>query len=203
MFCRSLFLAALVSTAAGQTHAATPEDCAKIAADTERLACYDLQFKASVSSVPQPAESKWLVREEVSKIDDSKNVLLYLSATEPITDRLGQPSILALSIACREGKTNLWLYFGGQFMADLNGGGRVTYRIDKAAAKTRSFEESNDNEALGLWSGGAAIPFIKELFGGTTLLVRATPFNESSVTAELPIAGLEEAIKPLRQACNW
>jgi hypothetical protein len=75
----------------------------------------------------------------------------------------------------------------------------IVSAISDAAAKTKSSDESNDNEALGLWSGGAAIPFIKELFGATTLLVRATPFNESAVTAELPIAGLEEAIKPLRE----
>ncbi|MFE0756328.1 type VI secretion system-associated protein TagO [Inquilinus sp. NPDC058860] len=203
MFCRSLFLAALVLTAVGQAHAAAPEDCAKIAADAERLACYDLQFKASVSPVPQAPESKWVVQEQVSKIDDSKNVFLRLTSSEPITDRLGQPSDLVLWIACRERKTSLWIHFGGQFMADLNGGGEVTYRIDKAAAKTRSFEESNSNEALGLWNGIPAIAFIRELFGGTMLLIHATPFNENSVTAELPIAGLEEAIKPLREACRW
>ncbi|TSD87683.1 hypothetical protein FFK22_016220 [Mycobacterium sp. KBS0706] len=203
MFLKGLFLGALAPAATDQAYAASPEDCAKIAADTERLACYDLQFKASVSAVPQPAESKWQVQEQISKIDDSKNVFLRVASSEPITDRLGQPSDLVFWIACRERKTSLWFDFGGQFMADLNGGGRVTYRLDKAAARIKSFDESNDNEALGLWNGGAAIPFIKELFGGTMLLVRATPFNESSITAELPIAGLEEAVKPLRQACSW
>lgn len=106
-------------------------------------------------------------------------------------------------IACRENTTSLYISFADHFMSSLQGRGIVTYRIDKAPAEKRRFLESNDNSVLGLWNGGSSIPFIKQLLGRNTLLVRATPFSDSSVTAEFPISGLEEVIEPLREACHW
>lgn len=52
-------------------------------------------------------------------------------------------------------------------------------------------------------SGGQTIPVIQEMFDAEQLTVRATPFNESTITVQFPIAGLQEAIEPLREACNW
>jgi type VI secretion system protein VasI len=57
--------------------------------------------------------------------------------------------------------------------------------------------------ALGLWNGNAAIPFIKKMMEHEKMVIRATPFSDSAVTAEYRISGLEEAIKPLRDACKW
>lgn len=88
-------------------------------------------------------------------------------------------------------------------MSDYGSKGEITNRLDKEDAKSRDFTESNDNEALGLWHGGVAIPFVKELFGHDTLLVRATPYSESAVTMEFDISGTEVAATPLREACNW
>lgn len=106
-------------------------------------------------------------------------------------------------MACRENETNLWIRFGECFMSSIQGKGRVTYRLDSEQAATRNFRESNNNMALGLWSGGTAIPFIKNMIGHDQMIVRATPFSDSTVTGEYNIAGLEEAVKPLREACNW
>jgi len=88
-------------------------------------------------------------------------------------------------------------------MSDLEGRGTVTYRIDTAKAQKKEFTESTDHEALGLWNGGSAIPWIKAMFGGARMYVEATPFSESAVSDFMPISGLEEAIKPLRESCGW
>jgi type VI secretion system protein VasI len=146
---------------------------------------------------------KWMYRTEVSKIDDSTNAYLSLQSEQPIEGRFGREGYMTLSVYCRESKTDVIFYFAGQFMSDNAGGGAITYRIDKRPAKTQYFRESNNHEALGLWDGGEAIPFIKSLFGAERLFVRATPFNESAVSSEFVIAGLEDAIKPLRKACGW
>jgi len=66
----------------------------------------------------------------------------------------------------------------------------------------KPFTESTDHKALGL-SGASSIAFIKEMFGAQRLFIRATPFNESAVTGEFNISGLDDAIKPLRKACGW
>ena len=88
-------------------------------------------------------------------------------------------------------------------MSDIQGYGDVTFRIDKEAAFERSLNASTNNHSLGLWSGGSAIPMIKRLIGKSTLAIRATPYNESPGLFEFPIAGLDEALKPLRKACGW
>ena len=109
---------------------------------------------------------------------------------------------MELVIRCVENTTALYFHFGGLFMSDLDHG-HVEYRIDKKKPSSRRFQESNDHEALGLWSGAGSIPFIKEMFGAEKLLIRATPHSESMVTGEFNIGGLEQAIEPLRKACHW
>jgi type VI secretion system protein VasI len=88
-------------------------------------------------------------------------------------------------------------------MAGFDDRVEVTYRLDDKPAKRKWFGESTDHKALGLWGGGNAIPFLKEIMAGQKLLVRATPWSDNAVTGEFSIIGLDEAIKPLRKACGW
>jgi type VI secretion system protein VasI len=177
-----------------------PKSCAAIPKNDARLECYDLIFCNSAAAIQ--TTSAWLVKEETSKVDDSSNVFLYLDSSTPYQDRFGNAKNVTLTIACRERETNLWLSFD-EFMSDNQGGGEVTYRIDKTPAKNKQFEASSNNHALGLWYGANAVGFAKKLFGANNLLIRATPFSESTIQVEFQIAGLEEAVAPLRKACNW
>ncbi|AMO78045.1 hypothetical protein PcP3B5_46530 [Pseudomonas citronellolis] len=176
------------------------EKCIAIASDSERLACYDMEYRPS----PVVAKvSKWDVSESSSKMDDSKTVSLHLESNEPIQRRFGGSESADIYIRCQEKSTSMYFIYAGNFLSSIQGYGEVTYRVDDQKPVTREFEESTDNKALGLWNGGTAIPFIKRLFGKNLLTVRITPFNESPVTTQFQISGLEEAIKPLRAACGW
>lgn len=215
---RALLLA-LFACVGSAAFAASLDDelrtCMKIKDNTQRLACFDtLTIKRAFETPAEPGaasdesvvENKgaWSVTEDISKIDDTKNVFLSVKSLEDVRDRFGRPKRPTLNIRCFEQKTDFIIRFDGLFMSDIDGHGDVTYRIDKLAPKTRRFHVSNNNESLGLWAAaGQPIPFIKALFGKNTLLVRATPHNENSVTAEFPIAGIETAITPLREACGW
>lgn len=172
--------------------------------DATRLACYDALAEAAVSNTTvAPTVSAWTVRTTTSPVDDSKNVFLQVVGTNGIQDRFGREAQITLTLACRENVTAAIFNFGGAFMSDLGDSGRVTYRVDTSPAQTKSFSESNNHEALGLWNGGTSIPWIKSLFGGTKMYVEATPYSENAVSDFLPIAGLEEVITPLREACGW
>lgn len=179
------------------------QTCAKIVSDAARLECYDLVFKKSVVSGDTSGTGKWRVREEISKLDDTANVSLTLTSSDKHPGKFGGSKESTIFIACRENTTSIYVSFADHFMSDNAGGGEVTYRIDKKEAAKKSFRESSDNSVLGLWSGASAIPFIKGLVGGETLLLRAIPFSESAVTATFDIRGLENALKPLRTACKW
>ncbi len=194
-------LCAMAGQAAAQS---TGEACARIEDDASRFECYDLVFRADrIDSAVQGDTGKWDVTEDVSKFDDSRKVVLRLQSEDTSPGQFGGQRHSWLYAACRENETNLWMTFADNFMATSLGGGEVTYRLDKDPAARQAFSESNDNEALGLWSSRTAIAFLKDMIGKETLIVRATPFNESSVTVTYDIRGLEEAIKPLQTACNW
>ncbi len=180
-------------------------DCATFQNDGKRLLCYDLLFKTAIiddSDTPTIGNGDWNVLIEKSKIDDSRKVYLQLQNSELITDRFGTKKNIVLTLACRENTTSLVINFD-TFMSSNQGGGRVTFRIDKQKAAKINMTESNGNQALGLWNGSKAIPFIKKMFGKSTLLIRATPFSASSMTPIFKIKGIETSIKPLMEACNW
>lgn len=135
-----------------------PKACADVVDDAKRLVCYDLVFRTKQTTTIQ---GKWEVREETSKISDKRNVFVSVDSNEPLRGRFGQKRPATLMIACRESKTDSYIVFGGHFMSSIQGAGTVTYRVDKKPAKQRRFTESNDHQALGLWSSSASIPFVR------------------------------------------
>ncbi|MFC2970160.1 type VI secretion system-associated protein TagO [Acidimangrovimonas pyrenivorans] len=217
-YSRTAFLVACI-LAAAPGHA-DPRDCAKIANDTVRLACYDAIFGkpkdgtedksvSAPSSDTDPAADagdtgKWQMRTDTSKMTDQKSVFLSLESENDVPGRFGGgggPATLVLR--CMENTTALLFSMNNQFMADIQGYGRVEYRIDDQKMGRVNMNESTDNSMLGLWSGGRSIPFIKKLMGHDRLVLRATPYNENTYTVSFDIKGLDNAIGELRQTCHW
>lgn len=198
-----ILLAVLASIAA--THAAS-EECPAIENDLDRLACYDLESGRTAQTVtPETSTNEtgaWDVRIQKSEFKDTTDVYLTVESDGDLT--CGYTSAPASLIArCRENTTSIIISTQCHLTSGYGSYGNVEYRVDDKPAKTRGFDDSTNNRALGLWRGSRSIPMIKELFGGEKLLVRFTPYSESPVTAEFPIAKIETAIEPLREACSW
>lgn len=184
---------------------APAQECPAIENDLDRLACYDRESgrtpTTETTTVPNGA---WSVREEKSDFKDTTDVNLRLQSDAPITcSSYKQPAPATLILRCMENTTTLYIATQCHLASGHGGYGRVEYRVDTRKAKTRSFDASTDNAALGLWNGGRSIPMIKELIGAEKLLTRFTPYGESPVTASFNLNGLDEAIKPLRKSCHW
>lgn len=185
--------------------------CSAIENHIKRLECFDgvasaIQKEADRRAIDDLGASdlaNWDSTITKSKVDDSTTVVLVSRAKSMIAGRYGRGVRPALVLRCLENTTSMYINFGGHFMADIQNYGRVTFRVDKRKAVVKSMVASTDSQALGFWYGNSSIPFIKTLFGGSTLLIQATPFNESAVTFEIDIRGVEDAIAPLRKACNW
>jgi type VI secretion system protein VasI len=160
---------------------------------------------SSVEAKPEPPIRPvfWYERSDTSQMDDSKTVWVSLQSEDTIEGRYGDTTRAELLIRCFEHKTALTLQLGDHFMADVEGYGTVTYRIDNRKAATRHFQESTDNSVLGLWDGGSSIPFIKSLFDAEKLVMRAIPFNESAIDVSFDIYGTKDAVKNVRKACGW
>lgn len=176
------------------------QECAAIQSPEDRLNCYDEAFK--ITTTPE-APGNWNVEIEKSKLDDTTTVMMMVLSEEALPGRFGGSEKGALMVRCKESTTSVYTIWGGHFMSDHQGGGRVDYRIDTAPAKNVAMDVSTDNKALGLWQGGASIPFVKAMFGASSIYMRATPFSESSQEMTFNIKGIEEAITPLREACGW
>lgn len=140
----------------------------------------------------------------MSKISDSRNQYLQVRSNEIIDCGWNRGAKITLFLACRENKTSLIVQTDCHMTSsEYTTHGTVDFRLDKDRSRKIKMTESETNKALGLWSGGTAIPVIKSMFGKSTLTVRATPYNENSFVATFPIKGLGKTIGPLRKACNW
>jgi type VI secretion system protein VasI len=159
--------------------------------------------KPGTASEPAVSPGRWKVAEDKSAFDDSRTVVLSIESNESVRGQFGGPGPAIMYIRCMENTTSAYLWINDLFLSDIQGFGVVDYRIDDRKASKMRSESSTDNKALGLWSGGSAIPFIKEMLDGNRIALRATPFNESPVEFTFDLAGLDSAVRPLREACGW
>lgn len=205
---RVLFLGIIFCTAVDTSPALSSDEgktCAKENDAGERLLCYDGLFRSEVKNeTPTDDKGKWLSQSDTSKLTDSSDHYISLSSSDTIRARFGGGTKTAnLTIRCMENTSSAYFVFGDQFLSDIQGYGRITYRIDDKKAETKSFIASTDHKALGLWSGESAIPFIKKLSGAKQMIVRMTPYNESPLTVTFDLRGFDAAIKPVSEACKW
>jgi len=177
--------------------------CAAKENSVERLECYDeLASKRGVTKPAEKVETKgdWVVRTDQSPVDDSKSVYMTLQAKTPIVTRFGKMSSPLLVMRCKEKKTVAYVNWD-TFLGSESG--KITYRIDKEKAVTATWGISSDHNAIGRWNGGESIPFMKSLLKRNEIYFRITPYSESPIETSFNVTGLEEAIKPLREACGW
>lgn len=184
---------------------ADPSTCATIDADLDRLACYDREVGRTPKVVEAESHGEWEVEVSKSAFEDTTEVYVGLAPTENVPcDIVGSGNDTRLILRCSENATSIFIATSNCHLVSGHGGnGRVDVRLDSEPSFQSNMDESTDNKALGLWSGGEAIPFIKRMIGKETMLVRFSAYNQSPVTAEFKIAGLEEALKPLRESCGW
>jgi type VI secretion system protein VasI len=175
--------------------------CAVKETDAARLICYDSLAKSLGVDGPEikstSGSGKWHSREEKSRIDDSVNVHLVFFSNEPV--KSGYKTVKpTLHVMCVENQTNV--YISWELYLGLEETQMLT-RFDKEKAKTTAWSLSTDNKAV--FYRGSAVEFAKNIMQHQSLLLQITPYGESPVMATFDVSGLTEAIKPLRQACQW
>lgn len=211
MLKRTLLTSALL-LAAGAATADIQKDlqrCTEITAHLKRLACFDGVAKkhskektvgqqilaAPSSSSPTRAGStgKWRTDISTNPLDDSKTVVLILEAESPKMRR-GKPTLF---LRCQSNRTEMYINWS-TFVT--TGDAWVTTRIGNNKATSGSWGTSTSNEST---FAPRAIATIREMMQATQLIAQVTPHGENPATATFDISGLAEAIKPLRETCNW
>lgn len=205
---KNILLCGLLGFASMSVMADTNSDIARCSAQTnsiQRLDCFDTLSKRLGLSAPATTTSKvskWSVRKDVSKIDDSTNVNLTLEADSVISGWPNTDVTPKLILRCKEKKTEVLVITGMASQPELGNynGATVTLRFDKEPAKKYQTTESTDKEALFF---GNATTLIKKMLQHSTMLFQFVPFNSSPQMTNFDLQGLAEALKPLREVCKW
>lgn len=145
---------------------------------------------------PTPAEL-WSVTTERSALDDSTNVFMGMQSQELVRDRFGRQHRVTLHLRCQENRTALVVGWG-EYMGLRET--RVTTRVDSAEARTEAWSISTNNQST---FHPDAIAHIRELMAADTVLYQVTPYGENPRRVTFDLAGLSDAIGPLREACGW
>jgi len=192
---------------ASSVQAETAATCVSVENDQARLQCYDNLFVTEPSSPSSEATevdlSNWYIRSDVSPLTDETNVYIRAHSENAVIDRFGNSGTGSILFRCKENTTSFIVEANDMFLSDIQGYGRIEYRIDDLAHRSTNLRVSTDNSALGLWRGYNAIPFIEQLFGAERLVIRLTPYNSSPVTMEFDISNIEQAVGELRESSHW
>jgi type VI secretion system protein VasI len=154
----------------------------------------------ATKSTPNP-NGKWQVSVGQSAADDSKTVVVSVSADSEITGWLAheRPDLI---IRCQERKTSMYVTTGMPPAVETGNldGATVLLRFDKEKAFAVSTGKSTDSKALFIPN---AVGVTKQMIAHDQMLFRFTPFNASPQETTFDLRGLKSAIGPLQEACAW
>jgi type VI secretion system protein VasI len=178
--------------------------CSAIKDSVKRLECFDdLSARIGVSR-PLHKESQigaWRVKEDVSRVDDSTNVLVSLGADSDISGALGEASRPTLNLRCKEKKLDAYVVtdMAPAVEYGLSDQATATIRFDKDKATSEVMDESTDHNALFF---KRPTNIIAMMFEHQTLLFQFTPFNSSPVITTFNLTGAKQAVHSLEVACD-
>jgi hypothetical protein len=159
----------------------TPEECAAIEVDPDRLACYDAIFRGNDGP---PGEAI---------VIESERLIPALP-----TGR----GAATMTVACDAAGVVASFAFAGQFVSNTGDIAPVTLQVDQNATSVRTLAADSSNTSLRFAPGRESEAFLDGLAGGTNLRVRMTPVRQRSLTVDFRLPEHAEAIAALRAGCQ-
>ena len=173
------------SAQGGETFDQAGERCRALSDKADREAC-----------ITKFATTNWIVTRQIDKLDGSKTIaMMIFSPDEVPTNRtLRHPS---LSIRCLKNRTELHIgwpdFLGLQAVS-------VKWRLDDQPVVTERWNASGSGD--GAFTNNP-VDLSKKMLGKKEFVISVAPYNKVASTVTFNLAGLEEAIKPLREVCKW
>lgn len=159
----------------------TPQICARIEDDAERLACYDAIFQA-VGDVA------------------GESILLESEQLIPASPTGRAP--VTMTLVCDAGQLRVTLRFAGNTVANTGAFAPVTFQVDSRGTVVRNLSADASNTELSFAAGSESDEFLDSLVGGTNLRVRMTPVRQRMVNVIFRLRERAGEIAALRQACG-
>jgi type VI secretion system protein VasI len=173
----SLLLLAPVLPAAAQSGA----QCAAIAGDAERLACYDNLFRTSASTV-----------ENSVTLESEQLIPARPSGRKPAT----------ITVSCDAGVLQVAFGFAGNTMSALGRDTGITLQYDLARARSSTLPVNADNTAIVIDNTPAALAFVDDLAGANNLTLRVTPASTRSLSVRFRVDAFAQEVAPVVAACS-
>lgn len=173
--------------------------CASIEESSSRLECFDElaeRHRLPNMDVPPATMSgtgEWSISRTINPIDDTATVVARLTATSG-QGKYGDP--VNMIIRCRSGEMDLYIDWH-TYMTDSVA---VTARVGTRDAVTENWLGSTDKQAS---FKRFPMVMIRKMLDEARFVAQATPFNENPITAIFDISGIDNALKPLREECDW
>lgn len=184
----------------------TPERCALIGPATERLACYDSLFRSGqfTGAGEESADTGlWTSGVEISQIEDTERAYAALQSEQLIPALPSGRGPVRMTIVCEAGEIVVQFSFAGQLMGTpTSNSGLLTIQFDRQPPRSQSLALTPDLKALRFFTSEQANAFIDTLQVTERLFIRAQPQAQRSVTVSFLVAGVEEALAPVREACE-
>lgn len=183
----------------GEIDSADIAVCAAMKGDLDRLECYDQLARNNGLNAPQPLPTdiegtgEWGVQVTTNPIDDSRTVLLALPA---VSGESKWGNAVSFFARCQSNKTEAYIAWNDYLGSEAT----VLTRIGDNQATTSRWGLSTDSQAT---FHPRAIAFLKEMMQADSMVAQTTPYNESPVTAIFDTTGMQNAMTPLRETCNW
>lgn len=176
----ALVLSALLLAPIAPAAAQTGQACAAIAADDERLACYDAIFRTGGMAA---------------------DASIVLQSEQMIPARPSGRAHATITVACTAGELGIAFAFAGNTMSALGNDAGITLQMDLQAARSRTLRVNAANNALLIEDSVDAAAFLDMLEGATYLTLRVTPVNSRSLTVRFRVDAIETEVEPVRAAC--
>ncbi|MGL4290049.1 MAG: type VI secretion system-associated protein TagO [Phreatobacter sp.] len=180
-------------------HAAAQDDpraalgrCTGIAADAERLRCFD-----QIARPAQPTPGRvgnWEVQTTTSPVDDSRIV----SATQKPAEAWGEERI-ALNIRCFEGQTSLSV--SRDSLLAVGRTAKVIVRIDSQPATDSQWTIANTSLEAMLPEN--VIGFLRSLPATGRLFIRVEGVRNIRFEGTFRLEGLNDIRRNVGEACRW
>lgn len=155
--------------------------CAAIAADGQRLACYDAIFR----TVPM-----------------ATGEAVVIASEQMIPARPSGRGHASLRLICENGELQVRFGFAGQAVTITGTNGPITFQFDQNPPTVRNLEASADNLEIGYWRSVDSRVFLSRFAGADALRVRITPPNLRSLAVDFHIAEAMPQIQALSESCQ-
>lgn len=173
-----LFAVSTPPVAAQQLGAA----CTAIAADAERLACFDAAY-APGTSPPDGAA-------------------VVFSSEQSVPARPSGRAPATITVACTDDVLTVAFGFAGNTLSALGNDAGITWQLDLQARTTRTLPVDDTNTAILLDNTSASLAFLRGLEGANNLTVRVTPSSARTLSVRYQLAEFPAQLAPVLQACG-